>query len=403
MGQSVLRFLPPAGGFVRKCLPYVLFATTIIHRSWIGDPNPLFLFPFFIIAFLICYQGPWYARLVPGIIFYCLVEPLCMLVDSLRDFQLHSVSHEAVTLAIKFLLWAVLWLIIRRIAPTEVHIRLPWRLWAMLGGLTMAPLSSILVFSLWSEGPYSYDAYHAILRRIAYTILPFTTLSALALVVAIVVLARHERLEEARRLANVQAVYYESLQREQREVRTLKHDMMNHVAAVQHLLEQGNTTEAGQYLAGLSQSPALTGTVRLCENDVANAVLSGKATIMRQEGITADWEVSLPAALPLPDIELCALLGNALDNAIEAVRGTGEKRITLRARADKGVLMIRVENPLSKPVQREGKAFRTTKADEAAHGFGLAGMREIARRHGGSLEATAENGRFELLIYLPIA
>ncbi|MFV0400301.1 MAG: sensor histidine kinase [Oscillospiraceae bacterium] len=402
MANAVLRFLPAGKGLVRAAIPYVIFFVTMGNKSWVGDENPLILFPFFLLAFLLCYGGPWYARAVTGIIFYVLLEPVCMMVDTPNLELIESIPYELLTTGVKTVAWGLLWLLIRRIAPKEGAVRLSGKLWALLGALSLAPLLSTLSFSIWGEGGFDYDTYQMIVERLAYTVLPFTMLSALALLVALAVLSRHEELEAARRLSEVQTVYYQSLQREQVGVRTLKHDLHNHIAAARSLLERGNVDGAASYLESLSDSPALAGSVRLCENEVANAVLAGKAAVMEREGMEIDWEVSIPAALPISDIELCALLGNALDNAIEAARDAGDKRIGLRARADKGMLMLKVDNAFEKAPRQENGTFRTTKRDSRSHGLGLAGMEEIVRSHGGSLEATAENGRFELVVCIPL-
>ena len=150
----------------------------------------------------------------------------------------------------------------------------------------------------------------------------------------------------------------------------------------------------------MTTSPALRGTRRRCENEAANAVLTAKAEAMEREGVAADFAVSLPRDLPVADMDLCALLGNALDNALEGTRGAGERRITVRCKADKGLFMLRVENTLGGEVKPD---LATTKADKAAHGFGIPGMREIAERYGGTLDAGAREGRFELVVCLPLA
>ena len=96
---------------------------------------------------------------------------------------------------------------------------------------------------------------------------------------------------------------------------------------------------------------------------------------MEREGVAADFAVSLPRDLPVADMDLCALLGNALDNAIEGSRGAGERRITIRCKADKGLFMLRVENTLGGAVQPD---LATTKTDKAAHGFGIPGKSQSA-------------------------
>ncbi|WP_300587403.1 ATP-binding protein [uncultured Oscillibacter sp.] len=138
----------------------------------------------------------------------------------------------------------------------------------------------------------------------------------------------------------------------------------------------------------------------LCENEVANIVLASKAEAMDQAGLVGDFAVSLPQTLSVADTDLCALLGNALDNAMEAALQAEDKRITVRCRVDKGLFMLRVENAVAGEVRPD---LVTTKADKSAHGFGLPGMREIAQRCGGSLETRAEGGRFELVACIPLS
>lgn len=120
---------------------------------------------------------------------------------------------------------------------------------------------------------------------------------------------------------------------------------------------------------------------------------------MIQKGIDGRFQVSLPQDLPMTDPDLCALLGNALDNAMEAAQKAEDKRVTVQCRFDKGLLMLRVENALAGD---ERPDLSTTKADPLSHGFGLAGMREIAARYHGSLDAHPANGHFELIVCLSL-
>ena len=127
-------------------------------------------------------------------------------------------------------------------------------------------------------------------------------------------------------------------------------------------------------------------------------VLAVKAAELEQAGVRADFKAQLPSSLPLSDTDLCALLGNALDNAREGAARCPDPWVRLRCRQDKGLFMLRVENPVSGPVDPD---LATTKADRAAHGFGIPGMREIAQRCGGTLQAGEEQGDFRLVVCLP--
>lgn len=229
-------------------------------------------------------------------------------------------------------------------------------------------------------------------------ILPFTLATSVVLLFAILALADHEALEEQVRLAGLREIYYQGVQRENQQIRTLRHDLRNHVMAVSGLLERGETEQALGYLEQITQSSALSGGSRLCDNEVANVVLTAKAKEMTQRGLKGVFQVSLPACLLISEVDLCALLGNALDNAMEAAEKSGNPVIHVRCRVEKGLFMLQVENALAGD---ETPDLATTKADKTAHGFGLPGMREIAQRYGGSLEASADHGRFELLVCLP--
>ena len=70
----------------------------------------------------------------------------------------------------------------------------------------------------------------------------------------------------------------------------------------------------------------------------------------------------------------------------------------LRCRVDKGLLMLRLENPVGGEVNPD---LSTTKADKSSHGFGIPGMREIAERYGGTLNASVKDGKFELMVCFP--
>ncbi len=120
---------------------------------------------------------------------------------------------------------------------------------------------------------------------------------------------------------------------------------------------------------------------------------------MERDGLAGDFSIVLPKSLPIADTDLCALLGNALDNAIESARRAQDRKIIVRCRVEKGLFMLQVENAVSGEVHPN---LETTKADKTAHGFGIAGMREIAARYGGTLDARSRAGRFELVACFPL-
>lgn len=367
---------------------------------WVGDNNILFTMPVFFATFLACFRGNRTGRLAVGIIFFCLIMPVSATLDTyLGELLRFQDLYEIFTRVLRPVVWGLLYLAMRKYLP-ERPPQLSPKLWKLVLALSVLPLCSMLaVMLLTSQIRYESEELHILMLTLGLAVLPFVFLTSLALLAAIVVLEDHERLEEAQKLSELRVAYYQGLQREETRLRTLRHDLRNHLTAIRGLLAEGEQKRALDYIDQLSGSAAVQGGQRVCGNDTANAVLSAKVEAMRRAGIRADIAVSLPGALPVDDTDLCALLGNALDNAMEAALQAPEKWIIIRCRAEKGLLMLRVENTAAAAPPPD---LSTSKEDKAAHGFGLPGMREIAERYGGSLETRALPGKFELVACLPL-
>lgn len=390
--QLLRHFLALRSGPLWKVLLLVTLGLASSMIIWVGDPNLLYTFPVFVVLLLVYSKGDRVGRLAVALIFFSLIMSVSALLDTYlfdADTMLTRVSRTAV--------FGLLFLLLRRHLPREVA-ALPRRLWNLILALAMMPLCALTAVVLLSYREWISLAAHSMALNQGMVILPFTLATSVVLLFAILALADHEALEEQVRLAGLREIYYQGVQRENQQIRTLRHDLRNHVMAVSGLLERGETEQALGYLEQLTQSSALSGGGRLCDNEVANVVLTAKAKEMTQRGLKGVFQVSLPACLLISEVDLCALLGNALDNAMEAAEKSGNPVIHVRCRVEKGLFMLQVENALAGD---ETPDLATTKADKTAHGFGLPGMREIAQRYGGSLEASADHGRFELLVCLP--
>lgn len=344
-------FVRPRKGRVWNALLFLNLMGASGMVIWIGDPNLLYTLPVYFALFLLATRGDWVGRLAVCIILFCLEMSVCAFLDSyvqfFNDYGLYDL-YDVVTRLARPLTFGALWLLLRRRLPREPA-TLSRRLWKLVLGLAAMPLCALIAVVLLTFRKYDSAEVDAVAMSQGVVVLPFTLLTSLVLLLAILILAEHERLEQSNRLAGLREVYYQGLRQQETQVRTLRHDLRNHLTVIRGLLEQGKTAETLGYLDQIAGSPAL--------------------------------------------------LGNALDNAIEAVCQAEERRITVRCRADKGLLMLRVENTMRGGVRPD---LATTKPDKSAHGFGIAGMREIAERYGGSLDAQAGSGRFELLVCLPL-
>lgn len=388
-------FLSVRRNWWRRTVLLLLFAGSSGMVIWVGDPNLLYTLPVFLAVFFLCTQGNRTGRLTMCLVFFCLVMSVCALLDTyLGTLD----NYDVLTRLARPVVFGGMYLLLRRRLPAE-PVTLSPRLWRLMLGLSIMPFCALTAVVLLTYTKYDSPTAYTQAMNLGLVVLPFVLLTSVMLLRAVLVLSDHEKLEQASQLASVREVYYQGLRQQERQVRTLRHDLRNHLTVVRGRLEQGDTAGALSYLEELSGSPALSGTRRICENDTANAVLTAKAEAMRQTGLTPDFAVSLPEQLPLSDLDLTALLGNALDNAMEAAVRAEDKTVSVRCRVQKGLFMLRVENSLAGPI---APTLTTTKADKTAHGLGLPGMREIAERYSGTLEAGGKAGRFELVACIPV-
>lgn len=385
---SLGQLLPIRGKRWAKPLLYIgcwLFIGMVIY---IGDRAnlPGALIPFGLAVFLCC-KGDWLQCLSITIIFASLGLSFNALVDS--SFILWDISYF-----LRLMLWLGVYLSLRRFAPKQEY-DLPPRLWALIDVLTLTPFAATLITVL-----LSHDIDKLSDNIQGFLLLLVVTLSSFGLLWAVVVLARQQKLEQENSFYEMNRMYYRNLEQEQFQVRRLRHDMANHLQTMSALQEP----ELRDYLSGLIDSPAMEHTQRFCENRIVNIVLASKTAIMEQSQIRTEVEVSVSQEIFIQDADLCALFANSLDNALEACERLPEEQriVFVKARTDKGLFVLKVQNPAGEKAVLKNGVPVTTKQDKRSHGFGLASIREITARYGGSAEITEEEGMFTLLVYFPL-
>ena len=297
-------------------------------------------------------------------------------------------------------------LALRRLLPQKRYV-VSERVWRLMRLLSLLPFVGILA-SVALVNPY----YESLLPGAIGTgmlpllvMLPLFFFTSLALLYTATVLGNHEQLEREAALARMSQTYYTQLEQQQQSLRRLRHDMANHLTVLSGLLEGGKQAEAEQYLAGLQAASGVSAGRRYCENAVVNTVLSAKAAAMEEQGIRFAAQATVPAQVNVEGPDLCALLGNALDNAMEACAALPAERreVRLSLRADRGLLALRVVNPCEQAPKREGKRLLSGKKDPENHGLGTESIRGIAEKYGGSADFTVKDGQFECMLYLPLA
>lgn len=184
------------------------------------------------------------------------------------------------------------------------------------------------------------------------------------------------------------------------EMRGYKHDFHHHLQALKGQLEAGETDRAIAYIEQLDQNLQGVDTLLKTGNVTADAILSAKIAPARAAGIAVTVQANLPAALTLSDLELSIVIGNLLDNAIEACqKAAGDRFIRLSLRMKGNMLYFYLLNSAGKKQTKVGSLFKTGKT--GAHGFGLHRAETIIRQHGGWVKYNSEDGAFTSEFLVP--
>lgn len=311
----------------------------------------------------------------------------------LDNILLHLEFSQTVWMRLFFSV--VLYLIIRFLGP-DTETELEDSLWYLMMFLALAPLGIVLGIVLippqTSVPEWLLPLYAALLSLALF--------SFFALLWAIAVLAKQQKLEQQSLYAEMNQNYYESMKQQHFEIRRLKHDLSNHLRALSLLPE----SEKEGYIAHLLKSPAFTQRTDYCGDTTVNAVLSAKDSLAQENGVSLTLKLDIPEELPFEKSDICALFANALDNAVESCLTFPEEErfIELAARHQKGMLAMSLKNPSKKPDTVLSEAFfSSTKPDKKHHGYGLRSMQAIVKHYQGNLEIKVADGVFELFLYLP--
>ncbi len=198
-------------------------------------------------------------------------------------------------------------------------------------------------------------------------------------------------------LINKQTAEIQNMYRQMQEWR---HDYRNHIQNMKNRLG-GDQGELEQYLDELADDLTQADTSIRTGNVMADAVLNSKLSVAEQKGIQLNLKAHIPQGIAMSDVELCSILGNLLDNAMEACEKLPYDARFLRVYIDKfkGQFYLSVQNA-SPPVRRDKGTFHTTKA--GTHGFGLFRIDRIAKKYGGYVNRQYEEGVFATELMIPL-
>lgn len=214
-------------------------------------------------------------------------------------------------------------------------------------------------------------------------------------------LHRFKRFQDHTR-QTLQQAYFDEIDKRYQETRRLWHDFNNHLLAVKALYSTGNTAEAEKYIDELSDHgrefllPVKTG------SNVVDLLLFRKYQQAQEQSATLSFTIGCNLKnCGIADYDLCSLLGNLLDNAMEACTNQeGSCEISLRMEEQNSLLFLSCQNPFQGDRQEQNGLFPTTKNDSFNHGIGLQSVKQICRKYRGSMDIQCQNQIFTVTVLL---
>ena len=203
----------------------------------------------------------------------------------------------------------------------------------------------------------------------------------------------------AQQVAEVENLY--------QQIRGMRHDLRNHAQTMRACLELGETEQLQAYLQELGASFEQVDQVFRTGNVMADAILNSKLSLAKAKGIRVSAAASIPKESSIPDVSLCTILGNLLDNAMEAcLRLTDPEARFLRVYISpmKGQLYLSVTNSAPGKARQENGKFLSAKPNRdprARHGFGLSQIDRMVKYLGGYVNRQQEEDVFATEVMIP--
>ena len=196
--------------------------------------------------------------------------------------------------------------------------------------------------------------------------------------------------------------HYKEVENMYRQIRGWRHDYRNHIQLMKVLATNDDMDGIKAYLDELDTDLNTVDTVVKTGNAMADAILNSKLALCKARNIPYEVTASIPEECSVNDVELCVIIGNLLDNAMEACEKIEDKTqrfIRVYIGLFKQQLYINVTNSMIGTPVKRGKAYKSSKGEN--HGFGLMRVDRIADKYNGFVNRQFEDGVFGTEIMLP--
>lgn len=198
------------------------------------------------------------------------------------------------------------------------------------------------------------------------------------------------------------AAHYAEVENMYRQTRGWRHDYRNHIQVLMSLTELGDLEAIGKYLQNLNMDLNTVDMAVKTGNKMTDVILNSKISLAKSRNIAVSADAHVPVTLTTSEVDLCIIMGNLFDNAIEACMQLPEEERIIRIYMDMKntqLYMSFTNTTAHKKQKKENGRYMTTKGE--GHGYGLIRIDTIIERYQGYISRNSEDGAFTTEILLP--
>ena len=186
--------------------------------------------------------------------------------------------------------------------------------------------------------------------------------------------------------------------------RELRHDLKNHIFSLKGIAENGTKEELLEYLEKMTDAVEEATYISMSKNSAVDAILNEKLLYAQKNGISTQFDVTPLGDTKIPAMDICTILSNALDNAVEACvkfEKQSDRYIDVKIEDSENEMIISIKNPSTEAPKRRAGVYISRKKDKENHGLGLKSIKRTVDKHKGDMLVKYENEIFNLVVCLP--
>lgn len=206
-------------------------------------------------------------------------------------------------------------------------------------------------------------------------------------------------LEVLKQTERINKENYQILSESEDQIRILRHDMKNHLGVIMNYAQRGSYQELIDYIGSIQKEITDNGEAVYTKNPLLDAVINVKGKIAKKNDIRFIVKMNISEDVLIKPIDLCTILGNALDNAIESSKTTEDKFIVVSILSDKDKFILNIKNSADGIITKNG-SLMTTKQDKQNHGLGIKSMKKTLKKYNGYIDYYFKEGVFTIEIIM---